>query len=950
MNYSPHQQAWLAHSLTLADKAEDSMTQTIASAKVDMNPHQVEAALFALASPLSSGVILADEVGLGKTIEASLVLAQKWAERRRKLLLVVPATLRKQWSQELEEKFSLPSVIIEAKSFNQSLKQGYANPFDLEDCFGQPAICICSYEFAARKESEVSRVLWDLVVLDEAHKLRNIYKNSGGITAKKLETALHGRKKVLLSATPLQNSILELYGLVSVIDPYFFGDLPSFKARYGRQNLDEIELALLRSRLSRVCNRTLRRQVQEEGGISFTRRYSMTEDYRPGATEERLYSEVSEYLQREDLLSIKPGARHLVTLVIRKILASSSYAIQGTLETMIDRLEKKQSLIEALQDIENIDDYQDEEVIDDADFIDPEALEAEIDLLREFKSLANSISGNAKAEALLRVLGRAFEKTSELGGARKAVIFTESVRTQTWLANLLEGNGYQEQVVLLNGSNNDANSKSIYRNWLEKHQGSSRVSGSKTADMKAALVDKFRDDATVMICTEAGAEGINLQFCSILVNYDLPWNPQRVEQRIGRVHRYGQKHDVVVVNFINKGNRADERVFELLSQKFQLFEGVFGASDEILGSIESGVDIERRIHDIYQHCRSDEQIESEFNDLQVELKEQLEVKVKETRKSLFEHFDADVIGRLNTRRSKVVNQLSSYQQQLLLLANMVLSQAGGEFTAFDDGFSWHGTRYHLNWQNAENNDQQFFRLTEGLGASLVQNLKQQKLPPIHLAFSYQPEEGQWVDVKNLMGQKGILKAVKVSIGSSEEVREKILLLAHTDADESVHPETVERLLRLPLQEDELERTTIDCTSLESNEMSQLQSFRDEVERDNEFYYNEEVEKLERWSEDKRIALDIRIKQLDQDIKQARKISRQLGTLQEKMTAKRELKSLERERDQVMLSYHEEKKLIEQEEDNLLEKIEARLATDTQIEVLFEATWNLLNSREHYESE
>ncbi|PMI42845.1 helicase SNF2 [Vibrio cyclitrophicus] len=915
-----------------------------------MNPHQVEAALFALASPLSSGVILADEVGLGKTIEASLVLAQKWAEHRRKLLLVVPATLRKQWSQELEEKFSLPSVIIEAKIFNQSLKQGHANPFDLEACLGKPAICICSYEFAARKESEVSRVPWDLVVLDEAHKLRNIYKNNGAITAKKLETALHGRKKVLLSATPLQNSILELYGLVSVIDPHFFGDLPSFKARYGRQNLDEIELAFLKSRLSRVCNRTLRRQVQEEGGISFTRRYSMTEDYRPGAAEERLYSEVSEYLQREDLLSIKPGARHLVTLVIRKILASSSYAIQGTLETMIDRLEKKQSLIEALQDIDNIDDYQDEDVIDDAYFIEPEALEAEIDLLREFKSLANSISGNAKAEALLRVLGRAFEKTSELGGARKAVIFTESVRTQTWLANLLEGNGYQEQVVLLNGSNNDANSKSIYRNWLEKHQGSSRVSGSKTADMKAALVDKFRDDATVMICTEAGAEGINLQFCSLLVNYDLPWNPQRVEQRIGRVHRYGQKHDVVVVNFINKGNRADERVFELLSQKFQLFEGVFGASDEILGSIESGVDIERRIHDIYQHCRSDEQIESEFNDLQVELKAQLEVKVKETRKSLFEHFDADVIGRLNTRRSKVVNQLSSYQQQLLLLANMTLPQAGGKFTAYDDGFSWQGTRYHLNWQNAENSDQQFFRLTEGLGASLVQNLKQQKLTPIHLAFSYQPEEGQWVDVKKLIGQKGILKAVKVSIGSSEEVREKILLLAHTDADEPVHPETVERLLRLPLKEGELERAAIDCSSLESNEMSQLQSFRDEVERDNERYYNEEVAKLERWSEDKRIALDIRIKQLDQEIKQARKISRQLGTLQEKMTAKRELKSLERERDQVMLSYHEEKKLIEQEEDNLLEKIEARLATDTKIEVLFEATWNLLNSREHYESE
>jgi SNF2 family DNA or RNA helicase len=383
--YSPHQQVWLAHALTLAGKAEDSMTQTIASAKVDMNPHQIEAALFALASPLSSGVILADEVGLGKTIEATLVLAQKWAERRTKLLLIVPATLRKQWSQELEDKFSLPSVILEARTFNEAIKRGELNPLDIEASTGKPAICICSYEFAARKEQELARIPWDLVVLDEAHKLRNIYKNNGAITAKKLEAALYGRKKVLLSATPLQNSILELYGLVSVIDPHFFGDLPSFKARYGRQNLDEVELALLRSRLNRVCYRTLRRQVQEEGGISFTRRYSMTEEYRPTAIEERLYREVSEYLQREDILSIKPGARHLVTLVIRKILASSSYAIQGTLETMIERLEKKLPLIDALQDIDNIDDYQYEETISDDILIDTEVLKAEIDSLKDFK-------------------------------------------------------------------------------------------------------------------------------------------------------------------------------------------------------------------------------------------------------------------------------------------------------------------------------------------------------------------------------------------------------------------------------------------------------------------------------------------------------------------------------------------------------------------------------------
>src|SRR6516162_4682354 len=122
-----------------------------------------------------------------------------------------------------------------------------------------------------------------------------------------------------------------------------------------------------------------------------------------------------------------------------------------------------------------------------------------------------------------------------------------------------------------------------------------------------------------MIATEAAAEGINLQFCSMVVNYDLPWNPQRIEQRIGRCHRYGQRYDVVVVNFLNKNNAADQRVYELLAEKFKLFSGVFGASDEVLGAIESGVEFEKRIVSIYQNCRSTEEIESAFERLREEM-------------------------------------------------------------------------------------------------------------------------------------------------------------------------------------------------------------------------------------------------------------------------------------------------------------------------------------------
>ncbi|MEE9355416.1 MAG: SNF2-related protein [Methylococcaceae bacterium] len=935
--YSPQQSAYFAFWLSLSGNYEESLTKTIASAKVDMNPHQVQAALFALSSPLSKGVILADEVGLGKTIEASLVLAQKWAERKSKLLLIVPATLRKQWSQELQDKFELPSVILEAKNFNQARKRGVENPFDIKS-WQDVAIVISSYEFAARKELELGGIPWDLVVLDEAHKLRNIYKKEGAKTAKALNSALLNRPKILMTATPLQNSLLELYGLVSVIDPYIFGDLASFKARYAGANVEPSELTLLRKRLSKLVNRTLRRQVQETGSFNFTRRYSMTEDFRPSVEELELYDQVSEYLRRDDLLAIKTEARHLVTLVIRKILASSPYAIQGTLENMMQRLQKKMPLMDGLQaDYETMQDIADSDNVDDDDTIDPEALQEEIDLLAQFKNLAQNISQNAKAEALQRVLNRAFEMTERLGGSRKAVIFTESIRTQSWLFDLLSQKYPDDKVVLLNGSNNDPHSKQIYDEWLQKHKGSVRISGSRSADMKAALVDRFRDDATLMICTEAGAEGINLQFCSLLINYDLPWNPQRVEQRIGRVHRYGQKHDVVVVNFINKGNRADERVYELLSKKFQLFEGVFGASDEILGSIESGVDIERRIHEIYQQCRSDEAIEDEFNALQEELKHELEYRVQETSRSILEYFDADVVKRLNMQRETTAQKLGEYQHMMMRLAQAELPNARFE----KDRFHYDGIGYGLNWPQAEANDTQFFRPHEGLGKQLISQAKTYNASSlIQLELNYALLETQWVDVRNYIGQSGELSVEKYIIETNKQKLEYLLVSACTDEGTLLETKTSQRLLLVP---GSAQTTTIAVLrkNLLQTSVQKLQATHfAEAEQCNEKYYEEETEKLEHWSEDRKVALDIRIRQLDKEIADARRTARQLPTLQEKMNAKRGLKKLERERDKTMLNYHEEKKKIEAKEDELLEEVAAALEMKTQCEPLFSARWTL----------
>jgi len=935
--YSPQQSSYFAHWLSLEGSYEESLTKTIASAKVDMNPHQVQAALFALRSPLSRGVILADEVGLGKTIEACLVLAQRWAEQKRKLLLIVPATLRKQWSQELLDKFGLPSLILEAKNFNQAQKKGAENPFDSQD-WHQATIVIASYEFAARKEHEVGRVPWDLVVFDEAHKLRNIYKKEGAKTAKALNNALLNRPKILMTATPLQNSLLELYGLVLMVDPYFFGNLDSFKARYARPKVDADELNLLRKRLSTLVNRSLRKQVQETGSFNFTRRYSITEDFRPSRDELLLYEQVSTYLRRKDIIAIKPEARHLVTLVIRKILASSTYAIQGTLETIIQRLHDKASLIDSLQnDFEDMQELLEVETKSNTEIIDPQALQQEIATLTCFKNLAESITQNAKAEALQRVLSRAFTMTERLGGAHKAVIFTESIHTQTWLYELLNQGELKDNIVLLNGSNNDQQSKKIYQEWRQKHQDSIHISGSKAVDMKAALVDKFRDDATLMISTEAGAEGINLQFCSLLINYDLPWNPQRVEQRIGRIHRYGQKHDVVVVNFINKGNRADERVFELLNEKFKLFEGVFGASDEILGEIESGVDIENRINAIYQQCRTNEEIDQEFNELQASRTVELKSQIKNTSRSVLEYFDIDVVKRLNMQRETTAQKIGEYQHMMMRLAKAELPNAYFE----QDRFCYANKKYDLNWPQAEADNAQFFRPNEGLGTKIIAQAKNHDVSTeVQLDLNYAHVESHKSDVRHYIGQAGELTVEKYTISTLKQKQEYLLVSACTDDGNLLEAKTASRLLIVPGNAKSLEKALTQQTRLEQG----LQQLRDryfvKAEQDNEVYFEEETEKLENWGADRRIALNIRISQLDKEIEQARRLIRQLPSLKEKITAKRALTKQQRERDNTMLDYHEEKKKIEAKEDELLDEVAEALEMQTHSERLFSLRWTL----------
>jgi ERCC4-related helicase len=796
----------------------ETFARALSDAKVDLNPHQVAAAMFAVRSPIAAGAILADEVGLGKTIEASLLLAQKWAERKRRLLVIVPANLRKQWSSELMDKFHLKSVILENKDIRLQAQRGNFNPFR------QDAIVIVSYNFAAKNEYYINPRdggpgFWDMVVVDEAHRLRNVYKPNNK-QARRIKAAIEPFFKVLLTATPLQNSLLELYGLVSIIDEYQFGSVEGFRERYARGAMTTEVQEELRGRLLSVCKRTLRRDVRQF--VKFTNRLALVQDFEPNPDEVRLYGMVDEYLRRPRLYALPDRQRALMTMVLRKLLASSSFAIAHTLNGLCESLseaiargEGESALPAALaEDIDELPEIIDEwDEGDDDDEGDErqrpmlsaaEVAEAKLELeqLKEYARLAGSVSRNSKGKVLLEALKAGFDaaaKAQEGQGSvhKKAIIFTESKRTQSYILTELEQSEYNGRVVLFNGSNTDDLSRQIYAKWIEENPG--KTSGSKTADMRAALVDYFRNTADIMIATEAAAEGINLQFCNLVINYDLPWNPQRIEQRIGRCHRYGQKCDVVVVNFVNKSNAADQRVYELLQEKFQIFNGVFGASDEVLGRVDAaGVGFERRVMQIIQECRRPDEIAAAFRKLGEENQQEIDAARQQAQVDLLSHFDQSVVDKV---RIDAARSLDVVARRLWVLTRYVLSGLAD----FDD----EKHRFHLKQSILGPNAAQEgiyelskdpgsmvhpYRIGHPLAGEVIARGLSMDVPVACLSFDLSGHDRQVAGLVSFRGKSGWLRLTKLSFDYPGNAGEDHLLLVACLDSGDVLPDDLARTL------------------------------------------------------------------------------------------------------------------------------------------------------------
>ncbi|QIG55448.1 DEAD/DEAH box helicase [Altererythrobacter sp. BO-6] len=908
-----------------------------------MNPHQVEAALFALKSPLSKGVLLADEVGLGKTIEAGLVLSQRWAEHKRRIILIVPASLRKQWQQELYEKFSLRSEIMEASTYKALQKQGHIHPFSAAQ-----GIIICSYEFAARKADELRAIDWDLVIFDEAHRLRNVFKKDGSARAKELKKALQDSFKILLTATPLQNSLMELFGIVSMIDENHFGGANAFRTQYASGAKSAVALDGLRERLKPICQRTLRKQVQEAGHISFVRRNAQTFHFEPGDAEQALYEQLSKFLQRNDTVSYGDRANALVILQVRKILGSSTFAVARYLETLIARLKSRKaatlSMTDDIDAMSELAEEEDEELDDDAEIqITAEMIEAEIEELAGYLTLANSIEKNAKGEELLKQLPKVLNEIEGKGGARKAVIFTESVRTQHYLRDLLEQHGYAGRVVLMNGSNNDEQSRRTYSEWLERHRGTDKVSGSKTADMKAAIVEAFKgDDKTILIATESGAEGINLQFCSLLVNFDLPWNPQRVEQRIGRCHRYGQKIDVTVVNMLNLRNQTEVRIHELLSEKFHLFEGVFGASDEVLGTLSSGVDFEKQVLEIVQKGRTPEQIEFEFDELKATIQDKIDAAFEDARNRLLGEMDATVISKLQDRGKELARILPEFVQRTLIAAHAELDGAQFDHPG-DDTFRYEGRTYTTKWPQADEEDWQFFRVNDGLCAEMIEAAKArdhtQTLGSLVFRPAQYPYEGQVGAIRDLVGESGWLRVFKATMPTPDALREELLIACVTDDGRTLPQRVADQLFIVPAEDAGAPAAAPPEETLKTIEEEQFGEFSDRVLSENEQWIDAESERLDRYAEDLEIEFDAQIDELANEVKELRKQSRAAGiSMEEKLAFKRKIKRLEDDIDELKLTKFQKRKEARQKVEDMLDDFAAQLNLKPEIKPLFTLRW------------
>jgi Helicase conserved C-terminal domain/SNF2-related domain len=674
-------------------------------ARIDPNPHQIDAVIFALRRLREGGCILADEVGLGKTIEAGLVIAQSRAEGAHRILLIVPKSLLGQWQGELLDLFG-----IEAQENDGN--------------FLAPGVYLVGREFAGSERGSASLGAappFDLAVIDEAHEIfaglhrrfgpDGIYDESSeeGLMAHRVRGLLRSTPVLLLTATPMQNSLVELWGLVQYVEPTgtLLGDLATFRKVFCSEDdrtLVHGQEYELQRRLAMVLQRTLRRQAQEFLDRPFTQRRCRLYEYAMSDAERSLYDDVTEYLLEPSLFAFSGRQRRLLLIGFHRRMASSIPALADSLENVASRLRRLQAgqshdetAVQLFRDLE------DEAEIDEGAEESPppapsEAVAGELARVESFVARARALPDDAKAQRFKDAIKVILDLGRKGNGSGKAVVFTESITTQNYLRSLLLSIGLRDdEITLFRGVNNSERAQQAYTRWKEEEGGRlpPGTSPSREVAVRRALLYEFRTRSKVFISTEAGAKGLNLQFCETVINYDLPWNPQRIEQRIGRCHRYGQERDVTVINFTASDNEAQRLTFEILSEKLDLFGKVLDASDTVLHEPRTdnpeifvpalSVEFESDLRSIYSRSRSADEVTREIAALRDKISERRDAYEKEyerTSQIIESRFDEKVRKVFKHLREDLPSGLADLDRDLADLVEGFLAARGVDYRRF----------------------------------------------------------------------------------------------------------------------------------------------------------------------------------------------------------------------------------------------------------------------------
>lgn len=935
------------------------LSSVLAKSTIDLNPHQIHAALYAFNSPLSRGAILADEVGLGKTIEAGIIIAQLWAEGKKRILIMCPASLRKQWQDELLTKFGLDSEVWDGTSFLEKVNSGEKTPLTYDGIF------IISLQFAYTHLQLIAKQPWSVVIIDEAHRFRRVYKGrDASKMAYEIREIIKDKPKVLLTATPLQNNLEELYGISSFIDDKLLGTPYSFKTRFVEPIKQQSELAKVRLEelcklirgeengdvfsISGIVTRTLRKQVLEY--VPFTDRTSVTFDFTPNNEEFDLYEKVSAYLQRPEVAAIISTQRNLMILVYRKLLASSSFAIAGTLKKLIENLKQELEFRnkdkEILVNSETIWDEELEEELEESELegieqkrkkekqrvdkkFSDENIKAEIEELEDYYKLATKITMNTKGEELIKSLQQLFARSKKEKWPQKAVIFTESTRTQDYLSTLLRD--AKISFTQFNGSNSSPKARKAFEIWRKENPESASV-GSSSANIRQALIEDFKKNTQVFLTTEAGAEGINLQFCNIVINYDLPWNPQRVEQRIGRCHRYGQKYQVIVANFLNTKNYADQRVLELLNEKLNLFDGLFGSSDEVLGAMESGLDFEKKILEIYQNCKTPQEYDKAFADLQEKLKEIISTTTIEWRKRLLENTDQAVAGLFKQTALETKRVISDFDNDLLRLCKLSL---GSNLNSTEDEaiFTIDGYDFPIAFRELKEEEKgKISRAHKDHPAikQIIENFLSLQTKPIpSITFNLSRHDKKISQLKNSVGKDGFMFLWKLRI-IGVETEEIIIPFAFLNCEgkyQSLDFTVADELLTVEAKENNqtFERSPINENELLSVWESWKKPAVEKYQKRNERLFDRETDRINRYYNDYALRVEDKMDKFEKEKTEVNRRRDNSADLEERRKLQKRLQDITIALDRLQIEQlklkQEAAKLREKELKELWQKLE-----------------------------